>query len=30
MIDVLTGLATSLSDGFIGFFRRNPWEVLHD
>jgi diadenylate cyclase len=30
MIDLLTGLLTDMSDGFIGFFQRSPWEVLHD
>jgi uncharacterized protein (TIGR00159 family) len=30
MIDVLTNALADLSDGFIGFFQRNPWNVLHD
>ena len=30
MIDVLTGLLTDMRDGFVGFFQRSPWEVLHD
>jgi uncharacterized protein (TIGR00159 family) len=30
MIEVLTSVLTELSDGFLGFFQRNPWDVLHD
>ena len=30
MIEVLTSVLTELSDGFLGFFHRNAWEVLHD
>ena len=30
MIDVLTGLLTDMSEGFLGFFQRTPIEVLHD
>jgi diadenylate cyclase len=30
MIDLLTNVLTELSDGFIAFFQRNPWDVLHD
>ncbi|MGB5698106.1 MAG: diadenylate cyclase CdaA [Polyangiales bacterium] len=30
MIEVLTNALTAVSDGFFGFFQRNPSEVLHD
>ena len=30
MMEVLTTVLTELSDGFMGFFQRNPWDVLHD
>ena len=30
MIEVLTNVLTELSNGFLGFFQRSPWDVLHD
>ena len=30
MIEVLTNIATNLTEGFVSFFQRSPWEVLHD
>jgi diadenylate cyclase len=30
MIEVLTSVLTELSDGFLSFFQRSPWDVLHD
>ena len=30
MIEVLSTVLSELSDGFLGFFQRTPWEVIHD
>ncbi|MBW2223899.1 MAG: DNA integrity scanning protein DisA nucleotide-binding domain protein [Deltaproteobacteria bacterium] len=30
MIEVLSTVLSALGDGFVGFFQRTPWDVIHD